>query len=130
MMSQQVSNPGDNPGILRTEPQTATAFTTCNMFGGTLPPPVPMTIGTGYTSASSCPTTTYTQTGYQSYSYGLLESGTQTLTIGTPNSSGVVTGATDSAGNNYTVIVVSGTKWLVIDANQGDTTPALSTLQK
>ncbi|MGA1982267.1 MAG: hypothetical protein ABSG84_07325 [Acidobacteriaceae bacterium] len=130
MMSQQVSDPGDNPGILRMETQTATAFSTCNMFGSTLPPPVPMTVGAGYTSASSCSAPTFTQTGYQSYAYGLLESGTDTLTVGTPNSSGVVTGATDSNGNNATVIVVSPTKWLVIDANEGDSTPALSILQQ
>ena len=129
-MSQQVSTPGDSPGMLRTEPQTATAFSTCDMFSGTLPPPVPMTVGVGYMSASSCPTTTYSQTGYSSYPYGLLESGTKTLTIGIPNSSGVSAGATDSQGNNYTIIVISGTKGLVIDANQGDTTPTLSILQK
>jgi ligand-binding sensor domain-containing protein len=129
-MSQQASNPGDSPGMLRTEPQTATAFSTCDMFSGTLPPPTLMTVGVGYMSASSCPTTTYTQTGYSSYPYGLLESGTKTLTIGTPNSSGVSAGATDSQGNNYTIIVISGTKGLVIDANQGDTTPTLTILQK
>jgi hypothetical protein len=100
------------------------------MFSGTLPPPTLMTVGVGYMSASSCPTTTYSQTGYSSYPYGLLESGTKTLTIGIPNSSGVSAGATDSQGNNYTIIVISGTKGLVIDANQGDTTPTLSILQK
>jgi hypothetical protein len=129
-MSQQVSQAGDNPGILRVEPQTATAFTTCDVFTGALPPPVPMAIGTGYTSASSCPSTSYTQTGYSSYSYGLLEQGTKGLTIGTPNSSGVVTGATDTLGNNLTVIVINGTRGLTLDANQGDTTPTLSILQK
>ena len=128
-MSQQVSGPGDNPGLLRTEPQTATAFSTCNLFGGPLAPPVLMTVGVGYTSASSCPTTTYSQTGYQSNSYGLLESGTETLNIGTPNSSGVATG-TDSQGNNITVVVISGTRGLSLDANQGDSTPTLSVLQK
>jgi hypothetical protein len=128
-MSQQVSGAGDSPGLLRTEPQTATAFSTCDLIGGPLAPPVPMTVGTGYTSASSCPTTTYSQTGYQSNSYGLLESGTETLTIGTPSSSGVATG-TDSQGNNITVIVINGTRGLSLDANQGDSTPTLSILQK
>jgi len=59
----------------------------------------------------------------------LLESGTETVTIGTPNSSGVSTG-TDSQGNNITVVVISGTRGLSLDANQGDSTPTLSILQK
>jgi hypothetical protein len=130
MMSQQVSQAGDNPGLLRMEAQTATAFTTCNMFSGILPPPVPMTVNAGYLSASSCPASTYSQIGFASYSYGLLESGTGTVSIGTPNSSGVITGVTDSQGNNSTIIVISGTKGLVIDANQGDSTPSLFVLQK
>jgi hypothetical protein len=130
MMSQQVSNPGDNPGILRMETQTATAFSTCNMFYGTLAPPTPMGVGVGYTSATSCPTTTYAQTGYSSSSYGLLETSAGTENVATPNSSGVSAGATDSQGNNYTIIVISGTKGLVIDANQGDTTPTLTIMQK
>jgi len=88
-----------------------------------------MTVGVGYTSASSCPTTTYSQTGYQSGSNGLLESGTETLTIGTPNGSGIAAG-TDSQGNNITVVVISGTRGVTIDANPGDTTPAISVLQK
>jgi hypothetical protein len=130
MMSQQVSNPGDNPGMLRMETQTATTFSTCDMFSGILPPPVPMTVNVGYLSASSCPTSTYSQIGFASSSYGLLESGTGTVSIGTPNSSGVITGVTDSQGNNSTIIVVSGTKGLVIDANEGDSTPSLFILQK
>jgi hypothetical protein len=52
------------------------------------------------------------------------------VSIGTPNSSGVITGVTDSQGNNSTIIVVSGTKGLVIDANEGDSTPSLFILQK
>jgi hypothetical protein len=130
MMSQQVSNPGDNPGMLRMETQTAVAFSTCNMFYGTLAPPTPMGVGVGYTSATSCPTTTYAQTGYSSSSYGLLETSAGTENVATPNSSGVSAGATDSQGNNYTIIVISGTKGLVIDANQGDTTPTLTIMQK
>jgi hypothetical protein len=130
-LSNQVQTAGDSPGLIRTEAQTATAFSTstCSLTGGPVAPPVPMTVGVGYTSASSCPTTTYSQTGYQSGSNGLLESGTETLTIGTPNGSGIAAG-TDSQGNNITVVVISGTRGVTIDANPGDTTPAISVLQK
>jgi hypothetical protein len=89
-----------------------------------------MTVIADYLSASSCPASTYSYIGFASNSYGLLESFTGTVSIGTPNSSGVITGVTDSQGNNDTIIVISGTKGLVIDANQGDTTPTLSIMQK
>jgi hypothetical protein len=130
LMDSQVSTPGDSPGVMRTELQTATAFTTCNMFSGTLPPPVPMTVNAGYLSAGSCPATTYSQIGYASYSYGLLESGTGTVTVGTPNSSGVISGVFDSGGSTSTIVVISGTRGVVLDADPGDTTPKLSILQK
>ncbi len=130
-LSNQVKSAGDGPGLIRTEAQTATSFTTCDLFTGGLPPPALMNaLGVGYASATSCPTTSYSETGYSSYSYGLLEYGAKTLTIPAANSSGVITGATDSLGNNLTVLVISGTRGVVIDANQGDMTPTLSILQK
>jgi sugar lactone lactonase YvrE len=130
LMDSQVSTPGDSPGVMRTELQTATAFTTCNMFSGTLPPPVPMTVIADYLSASSCPASTYSYIGFASISYGLLESFTGTVSIGTPNSSGVITGETDSEGSTSTIVVISGTRGVVLDADPGDTTPKLSILQK
>ena len=130
MMSQQVSSPGDGPGLVRTEAQTAIAFTSCNMSYGALAPPVPMGVGVGYLSSGSCPASTLSLAGYGSNSSGFLDSYTGTLNIGTPNSSGVITGVTDSQGNNRTIIVIGGTRGLVIDANQGDLTPTLSILQQ
>ena len=129
LMSEQVSSPGDPPGLIRTELQTATGFTSCDMFYGTLPPPTPMTTTVGYISSSSCPTSTYSSAGYQSGSGGPLQSGTGTLNIGAPNSSGVITGVTDAQGNNITIVVISATRGLSLDANQGDLTPYLSIIQ-
>ncbi len=129
-LSQQVASPGDSPGLLRSEPQTATAFTTCDMFYGTLPPSTLMTVDAGYVSSVSCPTTTYSTTEYASDSYGVLESAAGTLSTSTANSSGVSSGVTDNSGNNRTIVVISGTKGLVLDANQGEPTPFLSIVQK
>jgi len=131
-LSQQVSSAGNSPGLLRSELQTATAFssTSCDMIYGTLPPPVPMTVDAGYVSSASCPATAYSSTEFSSSSYGLLESGSGTLNTSAPNSSGVITGVTDDKGNNRTIVVISGTKGLVLDANQGETTPFLNIVQQ
>lgn len=130
-LSQQVKSAGDSPGLLRTELQTATAFTSssCDMSYGTLPPPVPMTVNVGYLSSTSCPTSAYSSTWDESGSGGLLESGAGTTDVGT-DSSGVISPDTDSAGNNETILVITPTRGLVLDANPGDTTPYLSILQQ
>lgn len=131
-MSQQVSGPGDGPGLLRVESQTATSFsnTSCNTFYGTLPPPTLQTVDAGYASSGTCPTTSYSTTEYYSVADGVLGTGSGTLNVPAPNSSGVSANATDSVGNNRVVVVISGTKGLVLDSNQGDTTPFLSVQQK
>jgi len=129
-LSQQVSSPGDSPGLLRTEAQTATTFSSCDMIYGTLAPPVPMTVDVGYSSSGSCPTTSYSTIDSYSDSYGLLGSESGTLNTSAPNSSGVITGVTDDKGNNRTIFVISGTKGLSLDSNQGDTTPFLTVVQK
>jgi hypothetical protein len=130
LLNSQVPNAGSDPGLYRSEAQTATAFTGCDLFYGTLPPPTPMTTTVGYISSSSCPTSTYSSAGYQSGSGGPLQSGTGTLNIGAPNSSGVITGVTDAQGNNITIVVISATRGLSLDANQGDLTPYLSIIQQ
>lgn len=131
-MSQQVNGSGDNPGLLRVEPQAATAFsnTSCDSFYGTLPPLTLMTVDAGYASSSSCPSTSYSTTEYYSNAYGLLGTGSGTLTTTAPNSSGVIPNATDNSGNNRVIVVISGSKGLVLDSNQGDATPFLSVQQE
>jgi len=131
-LSQTVANPGDGPGLLRAEPQTSTAFssTSCDVFYGTLPPPTLVTVDAGYASSGTCPTTSYSTTDYYSDAYGLLGTESGTLNTSTPNSSGVISNATDSLGNNRVIVVISGTKGLTLDSNQGDTTPFLSVQQK
>jgi hypothetical protein len=131
-LTQQVSGSGDSPGLIRTELQTATALsgTSCDLFYGTLPPPTLMTVDAGYSSSGSCPTTSYSTTDYYSDAYGVLGTEAGTLNTSTPNSSGVITGVTDDKGNNRTIVIISGTKGLVLDANQGDTTPFVSIVQK
>ena len=129
-MSQQVKGQGDSPGMLRVEPQTATTITNCDSFYSTLPPPTLMTVDAGYGSSSSCPSTTYSTTEFYSDAYGVLGTGSGTLTTTTPNGSGVIPDATDNLGNNRVIVVISATKGLTLDSNQGDTTPFLSVQQK
>jgi sugar lactone lactonase YvrE len=129
-MSQQVSTPGDSPELLRTELQTGTAFSGCDMFYGILPPSTLMSTNLGYISSASCPTTTYNSTGYNSDPYGVLQSSGGSIYFGTPGSNGVINGVTDSNGDNNTIVIINGTKGLVLDANPGDPTPAINVVQQ